>query len=260
MKLMLAILILWLSVCFAGCAYAQGEEQIMGLNGGQDKVEAHPGMSMPNTTEQMAFAYPSPTSMPDTLTSTFGAYPGMPVPSGTTEQQMAFAYPSGPISMPGIPTSRFAAYPGTPITGGAVNAIYSTIAPPAEQQNILLSYDVLTSPPSAVYYSGSFMPWQTFNTMFPADQPELWVNTASGWSWYATCPIGGWLQDLIYIPYTGDLKLYELYPDGSTEFYSYGWTGPGYKYIWFYADTPGRHITIVTITDRPSNYITVDVF
>jgi hypothetical protein len=56
------------------------------------------------------------------------------------------------------------------------------------------------------------------------------------------------------------MKLYEFYPDGSIKLYSYGFATPGYKYIWFYADTPGRHVTLFTIFDKPSNYITIDVF
>jgi hypothetical protein len=90
--------------------------------------------------------------------------------------------------------------------------------------------------------------------------PALWVASSVGWSWDATCPVGGWIQNLMYVPYTGTMKLYEFYPDGSIKLYSYGFTTPGYKYIWFYADTPGRHLTLFTIFDKPSNYITIDVF
>ena len=64
----------------------------------------------------------------------------------------------------------------------------------------------------------------------------------------------------MYVPYTGTMKLYEFYPDGSIKLYSYGFATPGYKYNWFYPDPPGRHITLFTVFDKPSNYITIDVF
>ena len=144
-------------------------------------------------------------------------------------------------------------------TSNTVTAIYTTQAPPATQQKVVLSYDVQAAPPTAVYYSGSFMPWQTFYQLFPRNSPAFWVASSAGWSWYATCPVGGWIQNLMYVPYTGTMKLYEFYPDGTIKLYSYGFSSPGYKYIWFYADTPGRHVTLFTIFDKPSNYITIDV-
>jgi hypothetical protein len=124
---------------------------------------------------------------------------------------------------------------------------------------VLLNYDVLTAPPTAVYYSGTFMPWASFSQTFPANSPALWVASSAGWSWYATCPTGGWIQNLMYVPYTGTMKMYEFYPDGTIKLYSYGFNTPGYKYIWFYADTPGRHMSLFTLFDKPSNYITIDV-
>jgi hypothetical protein len=259
MKLKLALAILWLSILFAGSIYAQDEDQVMELSD-QDMLGAYP--EMPTTSDQ-------------TGQQLAMGYPGGLTSAVSSQQQMTMAYPSDPtsmpgttlsmpgttLSMPGTPTSGIAAaYPGMPTTGGTATAIYSTTAPPSAQQNVLLPYNVQASPPSAVYYSGGFMPWTTFNTMFPSNQPMLWVATTTGWGWYAASPIGGWLQNQMFIPYTGTLKIYELYPDGSVKPYNYGWSSPGWKYIWFYADTPGRHITLFTITDRPSNYITVDVY
>jgi hypothetical protein len=55
------------------------------------------------------------------------------------------------------------------------------------------------------------------------------------------------------------MKVYDLYPDGTTRYYSYGFASPGYKIRWFRADTPGRYITMLTIADIPSNYIIMDV-
>ncbi len=63
----------------------------------------------------------------------------------------------------------------------------------------------------------------------------------------------------LYVPYTGTMKHYEFYPDDSIKLYSYGFATPGYKYIWSYADTPGRHVTLFPIINRPSNYVTIDV-
>jgi len=149
--------------------------------------------------------------------------------------------------------------PSNTVTSSTVTATYTTQAPPTSQQNVLLNYDVQAATPTAVYYSGTFMPWTSFSQAFPSNLPALWVTSSAGWSWYATCPTGGWIQNLMYVPYTGTMKLYEFYPDGTIKLYSYGFTSPGYKYIWFYADTPGRHVTLFTIYDKPSNYITIDV-
>jgi hypothetical protein len=196
---------------------------------------------------------------------TYGAYPGKP----TTVVGQPSASSVLPTPVPVVqtaiaqtkttPMGVVAAYPGEPSSTGAVTAIYSTQAPPADQQKVLLSYNVQASPLSAVYYSGTFMPWTSFYKRFPAKSPALWVASSAGWSWYVTSPVGGWIQNLMYVPYTGTMKLYEFYPDGSIKLYSYGFATPGYKYIWFYADTPGRHITLFTIFDKPSNYITIDV-
>jgi len=60
-------------------------------------------------------------------------------------------------------------------------------------------------------------------------------------------------------PVTGNMKVYDLYPDGTTRYYSYGFATPGYKLRWFRADMPGRFITMLTIADIPSNYIIMDV-
>ncbi len=200
---------------------------------------------------------------------TYGAYPGAPT-SATGQPAVVGAYPSGPTAAypthPEPTTPISAGQPAAsqigaagPANTGAATAIYSTQAPPATQQRALLSYDVQAVPPTTVYYSGSFMDWATFYQRFPRNSPALWVASSAGWSWYATCPLGGWIRDLMYVPYTGTMKLYEFYPDGSVKLYSYGFATPGYKYIWFYADTPGRHLTLFTIFDKPSNYITIDV-
>ena len=140
-----------------------------------------------------------------------------------------------------------------------VGAYYTTVAPPVSEQSALISYNVATAPPAAVYYRGTYLPWSTFSVTFPKVSPTFWVSTYSGWSWYAVCPTYGWVRELMYIPRTGTLKVYEIYPTGQTKMYNYGWATNGYKYIWFYGDTPGRHIAIFTVSDNPSNAVTVDV-
>ncbi len=193
---------------------------------------------------------------------TYGAYPGAPTqvptpiptptPSSATTQPLT-AYPTQPTS---VPTTATTPQSGTP---GTVTALYYAQAPPVAQQNVLLNYNIQTAPPTAVYYSGTYMPWTSFYQVFPANSPALWVSSSAGWSWYATCPVGSWVQVLMYVPVTGTMKTYDLYPDGNTKYYSYGFAAPGYKYRWFYADMPGRYITMLTIADIPSNYITIDV-
>jgi hypothetical protein len=191
---------------------------------------------------------------------TYGAYPGAPIPVEGQPSSVAVEK-----SVTSIQTGKPVVQLGTggrtssTISSSTITAVYTTQAPPSTQQNVLLPYSVQTAPPTAVYYSGTFMPWTSFYQVFPAKSPALWVASSAGWSWYASCPVGGWIQNLMYVPYTGTMKLYEFYPDGSIKLYSYGFATPGYKYIWFYADTPGRHLTLFTVFDKPSNYIMIDV-
>ena len=202
---------------------------------------------------------------------TYGAYPGAPtqIPTPTpaaTPTMPSTVQPTVPSTMttsPVVPTTTsMAAVSTSPVTTSdvsTVTAIYSTQAPPATQQNVLLTYDIQTAPPAAVYYSGSYLPWTSFYQVFPASSPALWISSNVGWSWYATCPVGAWMQELMYVPVTGNMKVYDLYPDGTTRYYSYGFATPGYKLRWFRADMPGRFITMLTIADIPSNYIIMDV-
>lgn len=210
---------------------------------------------------------------------TYGAYPGAPtqVPTPTpatnttpatitTPATVPSAYPTQPAAVTTTPTLQPVASatatvtnPVTTSSPGTVTAVYYTQAPPVAQQNVLLTYNIQTAPPTAVYYSGSYMPWTSFYQVFPANSPALWITSSAGWSWYASCPVGGWVQELMYVPVTGTMKVYDLYPDGTTRYYSYGFAAPGYKYRWFYANMPGRFITMLTIADIPSNYITIDV-
>ncbi len=194
---------------------------------------------------------------------TYGAYPGAPT-SATVQPtigQTTVVEQSVTSVQTGKPVIQLGSVGRASSTvSSTITATYTTLAPPATQQSVLLPYSVQTAPPTAVYYSGTFMPWGSFNQIFPAKSPALWVASSAGWSWDARCPVGGWIQNLMYVPYTGTMKLYEFYPDGTIKLYSYGFATPGYKYIWFYADTPGRHITLFTVFDKPSNYIMIDVY
>jgi hypothetical protein len=167
------------------------------------------------------------------------------------------AYPTQPTDTAGtLPATSTVTPPGA---SGSVTALYYAQAPPVGQQNVLLTYNIQTAPPAAVYYSGAYLPWTSFYQVFPATSPALWVSSSAGWSWYATCPVGSWVQVLMYVPVTGTMKTYDLYPDGNSRYNSYGFASPGYKYRWFNANVPGRYITMLTIADIPSNYITIDV-
>lgn len=132
-------------------------------------------------------------------------------------------------------------------------------APQPSDQRTLLSYNILANQPASVFYNQVMLPWQTFVSTFPKNMPMFWINTQAGWQWYATCPLGGWAQEIMFIPQTGALGVYEVYPDRTTKFYDYGYATPGYHYIWFNGDTPGRHTCIVTVDRLPSNAVAFDV-
>jgi len=190
---------------------------------------------------------------------TYGAYPGAPSQVTTPEPTQTTVTTAASTETQIPQTGAYMAQPTTTTTN-TVTALYSTQAPPVTQQNVVLTYDIQTAaPPAAVYYSGSYLPWTSFYQVFPKNSPALWISSTAGWSWYANCPVGGWVQELMFVPVTGTMKVYDLYPDGTTRYYTYGLATPGYKVRWFRADTPGRYMTMLTISDIPSNYIIMDV-
>lgn len=197
-------------------------------------------------------AYPTGlTNVPATETQL--PTPGTATTSSGTSVTSAFVQPATSTGV--LPTSTVLASSSSTIT-----ALYSAQAPAASQQNSLLAYDIQTAPPSAVYYSGSYQPWTSFYQVIPTiTSPALWITSSAGWSWYATVPLGVWVQELMYVPVTGTMKVYDLYPDGTTRYNSYGFVGQGYKSRWFYANSQGRFLTMLTVSDIPSNYITMDV-
>jgi hypothetical protein len=54
--------------------------------------------------------------------------------------------------------------------------------------------------------------------------------------------------------------MYEIYPGGFAMRYNLGVVQPGYYYLWYYADTPGRHIEVLGINSDYSNKVVVDVY
>ncbi len=132
-------------------------------------------------------------------------------------------------------------------------------APPFSQLKKLLRYDIESTGKAPIYYGGSYRPWKGFSGPFPKNAPLFWASTSRGWSWYASLPLGSWVQELMYIPESGTLKMYEIYPTGMAQRYVLGFPSSGYYYIWFYGDVPGRHITIFTVDDEPSNAVMIDV-
>lgn len=191
-----------------------------------------------------------------TSDSTTAAYPGMPIETfkmntwtvpSTTQQ----TYLTQPINSP------IGAM--TPTYESTVGAYYTSVAPPVAQQKVLIGYNVASAPPAAVFYNAQLVSWPTFQATFQGTMPLLWISTYNGWQWYAVCPSGAWVTEMMYVPRTGPVKLYEIYPDGTTKTYNYGWASVGYKYLWFYADTQGRHIAIFTVSDVASNAVTIDV-
>ena len=157
-------------------------------------------------------------------------------------------------------TKTKVAQPQTTIQSGTTSPAAQTFqAPQDSDQRNALTYNILANQPVAVFYAQAIQPWQTFVSAFPKNMPMLWVNTQAGWQWYATCPLGGWAQEIMFIPQTGSLGVYEVYPDRTTKYYDYGYATPGYHYIWFNGDTPGRHTLFITVDKIPSNAVAFDV-
>jgi hypothetical protein len=146
----------------------------------------------------------------------------------------------------------------TATKGNVPTALYQQ-APPSSQQKRLLYYDVESADPTFVYCNGRYLPWNGFSGPFPKNAPLFWVDTSQGWSRHASLPLGSWVKELLYVPDDGTLKMYEIYPSGMAQRYVLGFPSSGYYYVWFYGDVPGKHITIFTIDDEPSNAVMINV-
>ena len=131
--------------------------------------------------------------------------------------------------------------------------------PTESEKDVLLDYTVPGGEQSLVYYHNMMLDWRTFVSSFPQDVPMFWVKTKGGWQWYSSCPLGGWLQEIMFIPKSGKLGMYETYPNQTVMYYDFGYATPDYHYIWFNGDTPGRHIQLITVDHIPSNVLVFDV-
>lgn len=143
---------------------------------------------------------------------------------------------------------------------GTDNAVYTEQAPPLTDLGKLMPSAVLANPPRYMYYNGDYLAWNDFSATFPGSNPGLWIERAVSWTLYATLPWGGWTRELIYVPQASPVTMYETYPSGYVLGYNLGLVQPGYYYIWYYADAPGRHSSMFATNSGYSNAVIVDVY
>ena len=143
---------------------------------------------------------------------------------------------------------------------GTELATYTEQAPPATDLGKLIPSTVLNDPPMYMYHNGDYLAWKDFSAIFPSSHPGLWIERAVSWTMYSTLPLGGWARELIYVPSASSIVMYEIYPSSFVKGYNLGFANPGYYYIWYYADTPGRHRSILATSSGYSNPVTVDVY
>jgi hypothetical protein len=143
---------------------------------------------------------------------------------------------------------------------GTEVAAYTDHAPPIADLKTLMPSAVLANPPRYMYYNGDYLAWNDFTNTFPTNNPGLWIERAVSWTLYATLPLGGWTRELIYVPQASPVTLYEIYPSGYVMGYSLGLVQSGYYYIWYYADSPGRHRNLIATNSGYSNAVIIDVY
>ncbi len=143
---------------------------------------------------------------------------------------------------------------------GTELAAYTDQAPPASDLGRVMQFDISANYPMYIFYDRGYLGWSNFKATFPSDKPGLWIEKAAGWSWYATLPLGGWSRELLYVPDPSEITLYEIYPAGFVRGYDLGYAEAGYHIIWYYADSPGRHSTILASNSGYSNAVVVDVY
>jgi len=143
---------------------------------------------------------------------------------------------------------------------GTQNALYVSQTPVKTDLKGLMPFNGKVSPSTNVFYKGTYMGWNGFASQFPSTSAGLWIERSAGWSLYATMPLGGWSRELLYVPITSPIFMYEIYPGGFVMRYNLGVVQPGYYYLWYYADTPGRHIEVLGINSGYSNKVIVDVY
>jgi len=136
----------------------------------------------------------------------------------------------------------------------------SAKTPPAQQQNALIPYDVLASPPVSVYYNEVSMPWSDFNQSFSGQELMAWIEmNYNMWGTAARAPKGTWVRQFVYVPASGDMVLYRTAPGGTTD-EDLGQTTPGFKYLWFYAEAPGTYASTFDMGGVQSNNVTISVY
>jgi len=144
--------------------------------------------------------------------------------------------------------------PGTDV------AAFTQQVPSNLQIGTLMPSTVLSNPPRYMYYGGNYLSWNDFSAAFSANRPCLWIERAVSWSMYATLPLGGWARELMFVPTASSITMYEVYPGGFVRGYDLGFAQPGYYYIWYYADSPGRHRSMIATSRGYSNQVVVDVY
>jgi hypothetical protein len=195
------------------------------------------------------------------ISMTYSSTPYMGTPYGSYSGSNGSSfnvYPKG-SSANSKTTSSSATQPAATAPASSAEA-YVFSEPPNSEKDTLLNYNVVSGAPTQVFYHMIVLDWRTFVSSFPKDRPMFWVNTNDGWQWYSTCPLGGWLQEIIFINEKGNLRMYETNPDQTVIYYDFGIASPGYHYIWFNGDTPGRQSQLITVNDMPSNALVFDVY
>ena len=152
--------------------------------------------------------------------------------------------------------------PQVPATqpGSQQLALYISQTPIETDLQGLMPFNVKVSPSTNVFYKGSYLGWNRFTSQFPSTSAGLWIERSVGWSWYATTPLGGWSRELLYVPFTSPIFMYEIYPSGFVTGYNLGVVQPGYYYLWYCADTPGRHLDVFGTSSGYSNKVIIDVY
>jgi len=151
--------------------------------------------------------------------------------------------------------------PEVPATiAGDELAVYSSLIPPSTDLMKLIPFDAQFNQPMYIYHRGGYMVWNGFNAIFQDSVPGLWIEGSSGWSWYVTMPVGSWARELMFVPTSSPISVYEIYPGGFVLKYDLGYVQPGFYYVWYSADAPGRHTCLLSVGGQFSNRAVVDVY
>ncbi len=148
----------------------------------------------------------------------------------------------------------------TATAAGTEQAFSTTQTPTNTELLTLQPFDVEASQSTQVFFKGSYLGWNGFEVQYPRASPGLWIERSGSWSWYATMPLGSWARELLYVPTASPISIFEIYPSGYVMKHNLGSVPPGYYYIWYYADTPGRHLSLFALSNSVSNAVTIDVY